>query len=256
MEIQKKSLTLPFGEVPYKKYKRSFLQHVIVVLRFDKISSTNAIQKEWANFCASNFGPSSVENPLDNPVQITSKDGSLSFAFSNGMVGTKINARAYSNFADTIIPQVFKLRLFLEKVVGSDTMIKEIMIRKVNVWQIDTNEDFNQIVNNLNETFFSQRYLTYNENVDHSSENEDFLINNRKHIWSDALNTFIVSSGWIKDKEYANIYRLLLRTEYVKKTVNGVKLSDVEASMISMNTELFNAFEWIVSDKVKEMMGG
>lgn len=243
----------PFDSAKYKKYKRSFIQQVMVALFFDKVEPNEQHKQAWFDYCLSNFNSSPSGNVMSNPIQISKKDGTLSFAFSNGMVGTRINAIAYSNFSDTIIPQVYKLRQFVDNVVGKDTKIRKIKIFKVNGWQVETKDFFKLLKEGLQAQFFSEEYLSYREHfVETNVENQ--LIVPKEHVWEENGNLFKISSGWLNVKDSPGVYRLLLNTEYLKLKKDGIALSDVESILTEMNSSLFDAFEWVVSDKVKEMM--
>lgn len=245
---------LPFGTPQYKRYKNSFLQQIMVVLLFDLIPESEKAVEAWRRFTQSTFGTPSEKNFFQQPIQLAKSDKSQSFVFANGVAAVKIKAQAYSNFADTIVPQVFKLRRFIEEIGGKDALVKGIRICKANVWRIESHSGLESISHEVRRQIFSDAYNDYSDNAVTPIAAENRMEDIKKTGWKEGDKIFTMTSGWTKFLDKDNVYSLILNTDFDNNLPDGVKLEKVEGLLGEMNYTLFCAFDWAVNDYVKRIM--
>lgn len=245
---------LPFGCTEYKKYKHSFLHQAMVSLSFDAVEADEVKENAWRDYVRTTFGTNSEKSFLTLPVMLTNNDGTLSFLFSKDQVAVRIGGNGYKNFADTIVPQVYKMRRFIEKVIGVNAKITKARIFKVNIWQLESNTSIEQVSADVRKQLFSKAYNACEASAVDVQANATQMIDDKTNIWKNDDEIFTIHTGWVKVKDTPNLYRMLLHSEYEVNMREPLALNDIDTNLGEMNYTLFNAFEWTVGDMVKGIM--
>lgn len=245
---------LPFVCTDYRKYKHSFLNQAMVALSFDAVEADDNKEKAWRDYVRATFGANSEKSVFEVPVVLSSNESLLSFMFSNNQVAVRMGGNGYKNFADTVVPQVYKMRQFIEKVIGSDAKITKARIFKVNLWQVECPTDIMQVSSDIRQKLFSKAYNSYEETENDSASNISPMIDGKNNVWKNEDEVFSIHTGWVKVKDKKNLYRMLFHSEYEVNFRSALALNEVDSQLGDMNYILFNAFEWTVSDMVKQIM--
>lgn len=244
---------LPFGTAVYKQYKTTFLSSVIVGLKYPKVQNAESHKDQWDVYTRTMFNIPPLDGLFQKRLMINSNDGRLSYVFNDFQAMVRIAGNGYQNFADTVIPQSYKLKQFVSDVVDSDKATS-LGIRKVDVFQIEA--DINKIggENGVRRYFFSPEYISFDEPKAELNDDEKKMSNMIKYQWVEDENTLMVRSVFLRDKNAENKYRLILDIDEQYTPFQGFELNQMEKILKEMNMDLYNAFMWCVNENVKKIM--
>ncbi|MBR4646498.1 MAG: TIGR04255 family protein [Bacteroidales bacterium] len=244
---------LPFGAASYRQFETTFLASVIVGMKYLPVSDIDSCKKKWGEFTQSLFSIAPLEGIFEKPIVINRNDHKLSFIFEKNRAQVHIGGDGYQNFADTVIPQAYKLKRFVTEVANVEAPIG-LGIRKIDVFQIETKEGNNLEEAAVRNHFFSREYCSLKDGEVKPDEEEKNFTGLKKHQWTENSNQLTLRSAFIKDPGASNRYRLVLDTDEQYSPHEGVKLDKLDEVLMDMNKDLFDAFMWCVSDSVIKFM--
>ena len=244
---------LPFGNTDYRQFKNTFLATVLVGMNFPTVQSNDTRKREWKEYCQALFSLSGIEGIFEKPIVVNREDQKLRFLFGSNLAQVLISSDGYRNFADTVIPHAFKLKQFVTGVAGCErpTMIG---IRKIDIFQIEGIPGMEFDGAQVRNHFFSADYLGLKESEAELDDSEKQMPNMVKHVWSEGAYTLTVRSVFMKVQGKANLYQLVFDSEEHYSPEGGIDLSQLDEILKDINKDLYNAYMWCVSDKVKNIM--
>lgn len=247
---------LIFGEYPYQKFSNTFLTKVLVVFGFEPTAFPEGFDDRMNKFSMEAFGIPGPTDILTKGVRLTSSDGCLFFNFTNNYVSVEILGKSYDSFSNSIIPQAFKLRSFVEDVIKKDTL-RYVSIRKLNTWQFEKPKNANAFEEDAIRKFvFSSGFNQLEVNADLSKE-EQQIEHFKKHRWEDGNSLLELRTAFLEmssSNTSKHIYGLVLDSERKEYNPNGIQCVVVDSILKEVNKDLYNAYMWSVSDAIKNIM--
>ncbi len=242
-------ITSPFDkEVLYKKYKKSFLQQAVVILRYKKDDWGCVNKEKWNEYIQNNFFMKAEKFFVDGVVGLSKKDNSIDYLFSKDQVAIRIQGKDYVSFSDTIIPHVYKMRKFIKDVVGLNS-VDEVEIRKWDAWQVKPDEKNQALDKEIQRYFLSQDFFNYNTNIDDPKDlapNEDCV---KAFKWIVGKRELRVNASMLNPKD---LLCLILYSDCITKS--GVSVEKIEGELEESNYDLFRIFDWSISDNARKLM--
>lgn len=247
---------LPFGSPQYKIYKKSFLQRVVVVLGYEPIESNIKVLNNWKEFTKSTFFLETSGDFTQKKASVKSADNSLRFVFGNDKAWVRIQGIRYESFADTVIPHVYKLKEFFDKVQNGKNL-NRLSIKKINAWKVDSDKELDTDFDiEMRKFCFSDAFMDYiseKSNLVKPDEDAANLLDCLCCTFREEGKSIKVASGFIPDlgkKEKV----LVLDTEC--DYAGSIETKNVENELKKINYLLFQTFDWVASDAVKKLMDG
>lgn len=244
------------AHTPRKVYKNTFLQNVFISVRFDKInrnSIPNDFYEKWDKYIRTTFNNLEPQSDFfDNPVSISREDGVFTIFLSNGLVGAVIGAKDYRSFVDNVLPQLYKLRTFLKDVLNSPK-INCLSVRKVNIWQFNSNDKITINQEKLRKSIFSSLFLNKKANgkLDEDEKRIPFM---HKYNWvdDDTKNQVIVRTIFLP-RRHDGAFAQILDTEalFCEKDIT---LEQLEGKSIELNDILYDLYHWCVNTRILDIM--
>lgn len=249
-----------FSKAEHIHHNKTFLLDIVIEYNFEPVAEDGDLDNRFKEFLHNSFGINTEGlSFVGGEHSLRKDDGSLSFYFSNGRVATKIGGQAYFNFIETARPTIYKIREFLEQVLDLKTL-ENIKIKKTNCWPfINEAPSLNdkKIRDDLRLFVFSEQ-LQESLKADkdekatgliedlktYSFSNDDFSIKLRSYTALHKGNDDI-------QKNYINLFLDIIGT---LATNGGIKIDDIEDETTSLNNEIYNCFQWCISDKIREIM--
>ena len=245
---------LPFNQEKYRQYRNTFLQDVFVGFDFTKSQvAKDEMNNRFNDYTQRFFGVSNNGDLTTSVCNVSKKDLSLSFEFTDHSAIIHLNGQKYVCFSDTAIPQVFKIRDFFNKVVESKT-INQAVIRKVNVFNIKAGEQAQVDASVVRKSLFSEALVAAlsNEGLDEKErEIPSFL--KCEYQAGDiivTIRTALLPPTSVQDK----FHHLLLDTMTVCHPAEGIKIGEISDKLMDFNSIMYDCYHWCVSDQVKKVM--
>lgn len=242
----------PFTKTKYRQYKHTFLQNVMVSFNFDSTVEVSVADDSFADYSKAFFGLEK-SGTLSKAISISRKDNAQSFLFAHNHAEIFMNGQKYEGFSDTAIPMIFKMRKFFNDVVRVEK-INSVSIRKINVWNIKKNgkDDINP--QEVMKLILSQNLLSElsNENL---NDEERAIPNFLKSEWKEdqrlvTIRTALIPPASTKDE----FYHLLLDTQAFEIPTDGYTVDEVSGKLLDLNSIMFYAYHWCVSEEVLTVM--
>jgi len=244
-----------FGTYTYRKFDYTFLNRVIVTFSFAEPENKNGIDERMKEFSSSQFGIQSPNAFFENGTRLNRSDGRISFSFTKQSASVDIDGEVYKSFGDTIIPLAYKLRVYVNDVVGAN-QLQSISIRKINLWQFEYDKNvLNFDTNKAREIIFSSSYNALKINTDIQAD--ELIRDLRQSKWSDDNSWIKLRSGFVNsetDAKEKKSYGLFLDSEGFESPVDGIKTQEIDDELKTINTNLYNAYMWCISEKVRTIM--
>lgn len=246
----------PFIHQEHQTYKNTFLQNVMISIRFaekeDDFFDRN-FETKLCDYLKTMFGFDKGLKKVDFVKQgftLTSKSSDVMLSFQNGLIEAKIGCNSYTGFINAFSPFFTRFKFFLKNVMDTCELdhIKE---RKVNIWQFENKDkiDYKQVA----QMVFSRNLNSKESNSDIDSETESLI--KKKIRWEfdykDKSYKALVRTGFLNVKE--NFYHLVLDSIVVKDD-KTIKVDDMDEEYIKINDILFDAYHWAVSEQTKYLM--
>ncbi len=249
--------SFPFPSEKYRQYKNTFLQDVTIGFDFPpttvREAELNALFNEYAQ---SFFGVSSDGDLTTSICNITKKDQSQSFDFSDRQAVIHLKGREYIGFSDTAIPQIFKMRHFFKKVVKIENISKA-GIRKLNVFNIKVNAKDKTTVDAdpVMKSLFSPSLMS-SLSSDGLNDEERTVPGMRKCVFRVADRTITLRAVLLPPSPSNNdpFHHLLLDTIGEIDKEGGIKVDDISEALMDFNKEIYDCYHWCVNENVKKVM--
>lgn len=251
--------TTLFPKVKYRQFKNTFLKSVMVEFSFDSFEGdAQVLNERFKDYVQTAFNIPAVGNLLQGEHNITKKDMSLGFHFSNGQAGVRLDGQRYLTFSETAIPQVFKLRPFFNKVIETPRLNK-ISIRKINIWNFQASQK-NTISENSIESLIFSKELISSLNSNELNEQEREIEGLKKSIFSDdsglkvEIKTVLLPPDKTNPKD--NYHHLVLDITGTIENLDGFKVETMPEELMDLNSSLYYCFNWCVTPYVINLMTG
>ena len=246
--------TYPFKSENYRQYRNTFLQDVIVGFEFKPSTvEKSVLNANFKNYIMGFFGVDCNSDITTSVCNITKKDLSLIFDFSDHNASVRLSAKDYVRFSETVLPQVFKLREFFNKVVKVEKFT-QIGIRKLNVFNIKTNGTESVDHKVILQSLFSKEFIA-NLSDNNLSEEECTVPNLKKCIFKTDDNSITIRTALLPpSRPDDSFHHLLLDTLGELHPADGVKFESVAEELIDFNKVLYDCYHWCVNDSVKNVM--
>lgn len=246
--------SLPFKQEKYRRYRNTFLQDVVVGFAFAPSQvAKDELNARFADYTQRFFGVPNNGDITTSVCNISRKDLSLSFEFTDHSAVIHLSGQKYECFSDTAIPQVFKIRDFFNKVVEVKA-IEQSMIRKVNVFNIKGNEQNPVDATSVRQSLFSPALLE-SLTAEGLDEQEHDIPNFMKCVFKDGdvsitIRTALLPPTATQDK----FHHLVLDTMAVCKPEGGIKVDELSNKLMDFNSVMYDCYHWCVSEQVKKVM--
>lgn len=247
---------LPFESTALQHYENTFLQRVAVVFSYPELKKENVsddFSVEFRKFLSVNFGlqiGDEQENAFWNDsIRLTRNDESMVWMLGSSQIMVMLGTKDYQTFVDSVLPAVYKMRKFVEKVLGQNA-VTELRIRKINIWQFETDNNNKLTFDKIRSSVLSTDLLNLKTNT-YLEESEKPLQNFKKILYKDG-NDELYLRHFVNTINKATL--LYLDTERVH--IESVHLDKIEDALMEMNKELYDAYHWCVSPQIIEIMKG
>lgn len=243
---------LPFGTAEYKQFQHTFLASVIVGIMYPQVKVNDSIKGKWRTYSRELFFVEPMEGIFEKPIVVNRSDNKLKYIFEAGRTQVYISGDGYQNFAESVIPHAYKLKKFVTDVAGTDTAT-EIGIRKLDVFQIQSSNGLQLDESKIRSHFLSNDYNLLKEGKAGLNVEESKIPNMIKHQWHEDGYTLTLRTVFLQVPNSDN-YRLVLDIDESFKPNSGIDMNELEDRFKEINTDLFNAFMWCVSENAKSIM--
>lgn len=244
----------PFKPEKYRQYRNTFLQDVEI--GFDFLPSDVAkdiLNAHFIDYVQSFFNVSLTGDLSSSVCNISKKDLSVSFDFTNKSVVIHLSGKNYIGFSDTAIPQVFKLRSFFSKVVEIKK-ISQAVIRKVNVFNIKANDQSTISVDQVRKVLFSKEFLA-DLGTEGLNDQELTIPEFKKCEYQQDDSLLTIRTAFMPPaKPDDGFHHLILDTVGIIKPEDGIKIESIADELMDLNSYLYYSYHWSVSDYVKQVM--
>lgn len=246
--------SLPFKQEKYRQYRNTFLQDVVVGFTFAPSQvAREELNARFADYTQRFFGVSNNGDITASVCNVSKKDLSLSFEFTNHSALIHLSGQKYECFSDTAIPQVFKIRDFFNKVVEVKG-IEHSMIRKVNVFNIKVGNQIPLDVPAVRQSIFSPALLE-SLSVEGLDEQERDIPNFMKCNFKDVDVSITIRTALLPPTaDQDKFHHLVLDTMAVCKPEEGIKVEELSDKLMDFNSVMYDCYHWCVSDQVKKVM--
>jgi uncharacterized protein (TIGR04255 family) len=234
------------------KFKTNILNQVLV--QFNFLGYNPSIHgKALVSFLSSEF-------PITKSSQHPQTGNSIGIAFSSDTLGSKVievtnsgiisyfvNGKNYKNFEDTLLSLAPLFNFFNSIDTPS---ISRVGIRKINVLNFNKGDLAGTLLEAskkiLNDSLASS-LLSYP-----SSEGLDRRISETKFV--EGASSLVAKCGFIKVQGDDNSGQILLDIDMYFESI--IDVHDLENKLKSMNEDIFDVFDWSISDETKKVLNG
>lgn len=244
---------LPFEPADYRQFQNTFLASTVVSMTFAPISNAASYAQRWGKFTRSLFSVSPMDGLFQKTIVVNRSDNRLAFVFDNGKIQVHISGDGYRNYADSVIPHAYKLKEFVTDVIEVKSVL-QLGIRKINVFQFETEKGKAPVETDVRKHFFSQKYLGLTDHRVDLEGDEQQMPKMIKHRWTEDTYELTLRSVFLQVSEVENRYRLILDIEEQYTPEGGVDMGLLDVELKKMNTDLFNVFIGCISDNVIKIM--
>lgn len=235
----------------HKIFKNTFLQNTFAELHFSQIT-----ESEWNNgapiqsFLNKYFHINTAvtwDNILKG-ISLTNKDTDVTIHFSKDFVGVRVGRKNYQSFATSVMPYLYLLKGYVKEVLSRDN-VESIDVRKINLWPYYEEESKNQLGNHeIVHTIISEPLINDAKDVKEVEGVKLQTVDRQERETS-----FCIGYGVTKNDSGPIV---ILDTTAKSEQTQPTSLSDVEAKLDELNTFLYDAFHWSVTEKVIQWMEG
>jgi len=235
----------------HKIFKNTFLQNTFAELHFPQIT-----ESEWNNgaliqsFLNKYFHINTVvtwDNILKG-ISLTNKDTDVTIHFSKDFVGVRVGRKNYQSFATSVMPYLYLLKGYVKEVLSRDN-VASIDVRKINLWPYYEEESKSKLDNHeIVHTIISELLINAAKDVKEVEGVQLQTVNLEERETSLCIGYAVTKndSGPI----------VILDTTAKSEQTQPTSLSDVEAKLDELNTFLYDAYHWSVTEKVIQWMEG
>lgn len=244
----------PFKQEKYRQYRNTSLQEVVVGFTFaHSLVPKDEMNARFSDYVLRFFGVTNNGDLTTSSCNVSKKDLSQSFEFTDHSAFIHLNGQKYVGFSDTAIPQVFKIRDFFNKVVEVKS-INQTVLRKVNVFNIKAGEQAKVDAFKVRQSLFSEALISAlsDNGLD---EKECEIPNFQKCEYQEddvtvTIRTALLPPTSTQDK----FHHLILDTLAVHKPIEGIKIEEISDKLMDFNSIMYDCYHWCVSEQVKKVM--
>ncbi len=232
-------------------FKHSFLKEAKIVAAFPEISveQINSQMREFLNF-AYKIDPATVNESVDEGVEIRTKGNGLSFQFERTLAKASISGKDYHSFKNSLLKFSRPLPEYAKMVAGIEALTS-VSVTKVNSWRLRTENPSKFIQEGL-EFIFRKERMAEMPKIEFPSKEDG------------AKRVSIVSNPTIPGVDHKlNLVLDVSRSEdnfigYSLTTTASsdgeVDIKDFPRTALNLNKFLYWVFLDMVSDNVLELM--
>ncbi len=244
----------PFKPEKYRQYRNTFLQDITVGFNFKpSTEGKTELNAHFNDYLQSYFGVENSGDITSADCNITKKDFSLSFDFSDHSAVVRLSGKDYVRFSETVLPHVFKLRSFFNKVVKVEE-IDKMGIRKLNVFNIKGNGSEPIDPMDVMQSLFSQEMMA-NLSADNLDEQEQTIPNMKKCVFKVADSSVTIRTALLPpSRPNDQFHHLLLDTLGELQPADGIKIEEIPEKLMDFNKMMFDCYHWCVNEGVKNVM--
>lgn len=235
----------------HKIFKNTFLQNTFAELHFPQIT-----ESEWNNgdpiqsFLNKYFHIDTVvtwDNILKG-ISLTNRDTDVTIHFSKDFVGVRVGRKNYQSFATSVMPYLYLLKGYVKEVLSREN-VASIDVRKINLWPYYEEESKNQLGDHeIVHTIISDPLIN-----DAKDEKEVEGVQLKTVDRQEREISICIGYGVTKNDSGPIV---ILDTTAKSEQTQLTSLSDVEAKLDELNTFLYDAYHWSVTENVIQWMEG
>ena len=229
------------------------------MLHFEERNSDNCGQEErqrMTEFLRDTFVTDGNHNYPAEGLQVARGDQKIAFEFGPSVAVVRVSQGAYTTFAASILPEVYKLRRFVYDVLGLPR-VRRIDVRKISVFPImiegepPTEENVGEHLSMV----LSDNVLSL-MTMDHIPGPDGTVGSFTRSMMEDRETglRYTILTGLVKDQERENIYNVILDATCFYMPANGIAQIGLEEMLTKMNQNVYELYHWAVRDHVIEFM--
>jgi uncharacterized protein (TIGR04255 family) len=236
----------------HKIFKNTFLQNTFAELHFPQIT-----ESEWNNgdpiqsFLSKYFHINNAKvtwDNIQNGISLTNKDTDVTLHFSKEFVGVRVGRKNYQSFATSVMPYLYLLKGYVKEVLSRDN-VASIDVRKINLWPYSEEGSNNQLGDHeIVHTIISEPLINAVKDVKEVEGGQIKTIE-----YQERETSLFIGYGVTKNDSGPIV---ILDTTAKSEQTQPTGLSDVEAKLDELNTFLYDAYHWSVTEKVIQWMEG
>lgn len=236
----------------HKIFKNTFLQNTFAELHFPQITESEwnngvQIQSFLSKYFHINNAIVTWDN-IQNGVSLTNKDTDVTIHFSKDFVGVRVGRKNYQSFATSAMPYLYLLKGYVKEVLSRDNVVS-IDVRKINLWPYYEEVSKNQLGDHkIVHTIISEPLINDAKDV---KEVEGVQL--QTVDYQERETSLCIGYGITKN-ESGPI--LILDMTAKSEQTQPTSLSDVETKLDELNTFLYDAYHWSVTETVIQWMEG
>lgn len=244
----------PFKPESYRQYRNTFLQNVTVGFEFlPSTEEKSDLNAHFSEYVQSFFGIVCNGDITSSVCNITKNDFSQSFDFNDHSAIVRISGKDYVRFSETVLPHIFKLRSFFNKVVKVDKITKT-GIRKLNVFNIKANGPEGVKPEEVMQSLFSQELIT-KLSIDNLDDQEKKITNLKKCVFQCDVSSITIRAALLPPSNPNDTFHhLLLDTLGELQPIDGIKFEEIPERLLDFNKIMYDCYHWCVNDSVKTLM--
>jgi uncharacterized protein (TIGR04255 family) len=249
-----------FKNVERKNYKNNFLKVILFQLHYDEINCKDKVQdiqsvlkENFPRFKASpgqgfrisfdNNLPNFQETKGEFNIDARSEDGQKVITISNNSILLTVNGAAYKSF-QTTLNHFNEINSILE--ICQINKVNRVAVRKVNLLEFEINENPCDILNLLinPELIGNIAYAPSQQSINHYIQSLNY--NNNDYF----LNTKYGLS--IPKQMESKIGQIIIDIDLYNQSKTPI--NNIINISQEINSEIFNVFNWVISDKFLELL--
>lgn len=250
------SLQLPFKKSIHRTYNKTFLQGCLVIITYDKFETEDDFANLWQSYCETAFGINAGAPDYLSGITFDSEDKSQQYFFSDTSAAVRFNIKGYKGFVDSVVPGIVRLVDFIKR-VAKITLVKSIFLSKRNLWQTKSDLNSPHLRDAYINMLFSDAFLHDDCNIAQIEGNELSIGAFRKLQWTNKRESLSMLACFDPSNEIPNngLARIALFSNYILSSEEAeIPVDQIQTNLLEMNKTLFDAYEWSISDVVRQIM--
>ena len=246
----------PFKEIEHRIYKNTFLQNTFVEIQYESIKDRLSIKDVFSDlqhFALESFNINieKEEAITENGVVISSQEMAIDFYITNKRLIIKIGRKNYKTFKESVIPYIKIAKTFIESVSKLDK-IQSCEIRKINIWPYSNIASKRTLTETLMGKIFSKELLENGNFKSQIPENQNVTQWMNEKVFKGEYSSLKLKYGFIAKDENHDKERIILDSSI--EMLQPTDLSDIEDVFNQLNTILFNAYHWSITEQIIQIM--
>ena len=248
-----------FPPVEHREYRNTFLVNTFVVLNFEKRSIENcgeSIRRNLTDFLRDTYLTEGNHNYPSEGLQLSRSDNRVAFEYTPTLAVARVSQGAYTTFAASMIPEVYKLRRFVFGVLGIEK-VQRVDVRKISIFpmQIEGEEPTSESLNEHLSMILSEDVLSLMPMDEIEGPSGSIGKFTRYRMADDETGyRYMILVGMVKDSEREHIYNVILDATCYYTLAAGITEAKLEELLRRMNQSVYELYHWSVRDHVLEFM--